>query len=69
MKDAFAALRAIAPASRIAPFEVGDAILVFVALTFAPMSYRHTLMRAVKRTRRARVELAAEQIMHLVSRS
>lgn len=68
MKDAFSALRAIAPARGIVPFEVDDAILVFVALTFAPMSYRHTLMRSVKRTRRARVELAADQIMHLVTR-
>jgi AcrR family transcriptional regulator len=69
MKDAFSALRALAPDRGIVPFEVDDAILVFVALIFAPMSYRHTLMRAVKRTRRARVELAVDQIMHLVTRT
>jgi hypothetical protein len=69
MKDAFSALRAIAPARGIVRFEVDDAILVFVALTFAPMSYRHTLMRSVKRSRGARVELAGDQIMHLVTQS
>lgn len=67
MKDAFGALRRVAPQRGVGAFEVDEAVLLFVALTFAPASYRHTLMRTLKRSRRARIELAVAQLMYLVS--
>ena len=73
MQDAFEALRRARRRRGLRSFDVGEAILVFVALTFAPVSYRRTLMRAVERdlerpaARRAQVELAVDQLMHLLA--
>src|SRR5436853_6151075 len=73
MQDAFKALRRGAGARGLRPFKVDDAVLLFVSLTFAPASYRHTLMRAVDRdlTRpaavRRHVKLVVDQLMHLVT--
>jgi AcrR family transcriptional regulator len=67
IKDAFTAVRRIAPARGLAEFEVDDAVLLFVALTFTPVGLASTLMRTVRRSRRALIELAVDQVMHLVS--
>jgi hypothetical protein len=73
MLDAFGAVRRVVPSRGLRPFAVGDAILVFIALTFTPMSLRNTLMTSLGRdldgaaTRRRQVDLAGEQLMHLLT--
>lgn len=72
-QDAFAALRRVARRRGLRSFNVNDAVLLFISLTFTPLSYRSTLMRAVDRdlTRppilRAHVKLVVEQLMHLLA--
>jgi TetR/AcrR family transcriptional regulator len=71
--DAFAALRRDHKRLGLAPFDVDEAVLLFMVLTFGPVSYRNTLMRAVGRNplraegRRAQVALAVDQVMHLLA--
>jgi AcrR family transcriptional regulator len=73
MEDAFAALRSVRRRRGLRDFAVEDAVLLFVALTFAPISYSNTLMRAVKRDltkpagRRQQVELAVSRLLHLIA--
>jgi AcrR family transcriptional regulator len=73
IEDAFGALRRRGRRRGLRPFRVADAVLVFVALTFAPISYRNTLMRAVDRdlerpaARREQVRLVVDQLMHLIT--
>ena len=73
MEDAFTALRSAGPGRGLRPFAVEDAVLLFVALTFAPISYSNTLMRAVGRdlrrpaARRRQAEMAVAQLMALIS--
>jgi AcrR family transcriptional regulator len=73
MHDAFTALRRQGRRRGLSNFKVDDAILLFVGLTFTPASYSHTLMRAVERdlarpaARRRQVELAVDQLMHLIA--
>jgi len=75
IKDAFAAVRRAGPGRGIRPFRVEDAVLLFVALTFAPVSYRSTLLPTlgVELTTAAGIRrqtaLAVEQLMHLLSLS
>jgi AcrR family transcriptional regulator len=72
MRDAFAAVRRAGRHRGLGRFRVDDAVLVFVALTFAPISLRHTLMPAVgvdlatAAGRRRQARLAAAQLMHLL---
>ena len=72
MQDAFGALRRQGRRRGVQNFKVGEAILVFVGLTFTPVSYQHTLMPAVDRdlarpaARRQQVELTVDQLMHLI---
>ncbi|MGH2858941.1 MAG: TetR/AcrR family transcriptional regulator [Solirubrobacteraceae bacterium] len=73
MTDAFSALRQVGAARGIREFDVDDAILVFIGLTFTPASYQHTLMRSIgrdlarPRDRRRQVALAVSQLMHLIA--
>jgi TetR/AcrR family transcriptional regulator len=73
MRDAFRVLRRQAGRGGLRAFDVDDAVLLFVSLTFAPVSYRNTLMRAVDRdlTRPAVVrrqgKLVVDQLMHLLT--
>ena len=70
MQDAFRALRRQAGRRGLSAFKVDDVVLLFVSLTFAPVSYRNTLMRAIDRdlTRpaavRRHVKLVVGQLMH-----
>jgi AcrR family transcriptional regulator len=72
MREAFAAVRRVARPRGLRAFDVEDAVLLFVALTFTPFSYGGTLMRALGRDlsrpadRRRHRELAVEQMLHLL---
>jgi AcrR family transcriptional regulator len=74
MDDAFRAVRRAGAKRRLRAFQVPEAVLLFVSLTFAPFSYRHTLLRSVglemisERGRRRQARLTAEQLMNLVAR-
>lgn len=73
MEDAFRALRRAGAQRGVRPFQVQEAVLLFVSLTFAPFSYRNTLLRSVglelisERGRRRQARLAAAQLMSLLA--
>ena len=73
MERTFAALRGVAPGRGIADFAVADAVLLFVALTYAPLAHQHTLMRAVGRdlgddaTRAEHARFAVAQLLALLT--
>jgi AcrR family transcriptional regulator len=74
MDDAFQALRSAGANRGLRAFQVPEAVLLFVSLTFAPFSYRNTLLRSVglemisERGQRRQARLTAEQLMNLVVR-
>ena len=73
MSDAFAAVLAAGTGRGVRAFAVEEAVLLFVSLTFAPFSYRHTLLRGLNREissapgRARQAELAARQLMTLLA--
>jgi TetR/AcrR family transcriptional regulator len=73
MQDAFAALTRAGAGRGLGWFRVGEAVLLFVSLTFAPFSYRNTLLRSVgldvvdERGLRRQAKLAADQLMHFLT--
>jgi TetR/AcrR family transcriptional regulator len=73
MQEAFGALRRVGRRRGLRSFEVDDAVLLFVALTFAPLAHRSTLMRAIGRdladasVRRRHGKLVVEQMMRLLA--
>jgi AcrR family transcriptional regulator len=72
IEDAFAALRGAARRRGLRPFRVDDAVLLFVSLTFSPLTQRSTCMAAlghdlsVPATARRHVALVVDQLLHLV---
>jgi AcrR family transcriptional regulator len=72
IEDAFRALRAVAPARGVRAFRVADAVLLFVSLTFSPLTQRSTFMAALghdledPKVRRRHVKLVADQLRHYV---
>jgi AcrR family transcriptional regulator len=74
MQDAFQALRRAGGGRGLKPFPPQEAVLLFVSLTFAPFSYRRTLLRSVgvevisERGRRRQARLTADQLMHFLAR-
>lgn len=72
MQDAFAAVRRAGARRGVRSFGVERAVLLFVSLTFAPVSYRHTLLTALgvevesASGVRRQAKLAVEQMMHLL---
>jgi AcrR family transcriptional regulator len=73
IKEAFAAVRAVAGKRGLKSFEVDDAVLVFVSLTFFPLAQRSTFMASLGRDlsnakdRRSHVRLVVGQLLHLVN--
>ena len=69
ISDAFAAVRRAGRRRGVRAFAVEEAVLLFVSLTFAPFSYRHTLLRGLNREissapgRARQAELAARPLM------
>jgi AcrR family transcriptional regulator len=74
IEDAFRAVRRVAPDRGVGSFRVQEAVLLFIALTFAPFSFRRTLMPAVgrdigsERGRREQARMAADQLIGLIGR-
>jgi hypothetical protein len=72
IEEAFRAVRRVAAARELASFRVGDAVLVFVSLTFSPLTQLETFMAAIGRdldnlrTRREHAEMVADQLLHLL---
>jgi TetR/AcrR family transcriptional regulator len=72
MSDAFQALRGVKRARGLRPFEVEDAVTLFVSLTFSPLTQRATLLAALERdlenpgVRQRHVALVVDQLLHLV---
>jgi TetR/AcrR family transcriptional regulator len=72
MKDAFTAVRRAGASRGVRSFAVKDAVLLFVSLTFAPVSYRSTLLPALgvdlatPAGIRRQTRLAVEQMMHFL---
>lgn len=70
--DAFKHVQAVARQRGLGRFQVHDAVLLFISLTFAPLSYRHTLLvslerdLSVPRVRKRHITLAVDQMMHLL---
>jgi TetR/AcrR family transcriptional regulator len=72
MEDAFTAVRRAGRRRGLRAFAVQDAVFLFVALTFTPFSQGHTFMPALGRDlsrpaeRRRHVDMAVDQLMHLL---
>jgi AcrR family transcriptional regulator len=73
MQDAFAAVRRTGRRRGLRAFDVDEAVLLFIALTFAPFSYQATLMRALGRDlsraadRRRQIGFAVDQLTYLLT--
>jgi TetR/AcrR family transcriptional regulator len=71
IEQAFEAVLSVASARESEPFSVTDAVLVFVSLTFSPLTQRSTFMASLGRdlgepkARRAHVQLTVDQLLHL----
>jgi AcrR family transcriptional regulator len=72
MREALAAVRAVARKRSLRRFDVDDAVLVLVSLTYSPLSQQSTFMAALARdltdaaVRRQHVRLVVEQMLHLL---
>jgi AcrR family transcriptional regulator len=72
MRDALAGVRAVARKRSLRRFDVDDAVLVLVSLTFSPLSQQSTFMAALGRdlgdaaVRRQHVRLVVQQMLHLL---
>jgi TetR/AcrR family transcriptional regulator len=72
LDEAFGAVRSVGPERGIRPFDVEDAVLLFVALTFLPVALRDTFMASLGRdlgdekVRRAHTELVVDQLLRLL---
>lgn len=72
MSEAFEELRSRASQLGLKNFEVDDAVLVLVSLTFSPLAQQATFMTALgrdlgdQRTRRRHVGLVVSQLLHLI---
>jgi len=72
MREALAAVRAVARKRSLRRFDVDDAVLVLVSLTFSPLSQQSTFMAALARdlrdpaVRRRHVRLVVQQMLQLL---
>jgi TetR/AcrR family transcriptional regulator len=71
IEEAFEAVLSVAGERGSKAFSVADAVLVFVSLTFSPLTQRSTFMASLERdlnepkVRRAHVRLTVDQLLHL----
>ena len=73
LQDAFTAVRKVAGQRGLQRFDVGDAVLLWVSLTYAPLAHSNTLMVAlerdltVARVRGRHLRFAVDQMMFLLA--
>ena len=73
MIDAFTALRRAGRSRGLRSFDAGDAVLLYVALTFSPLAFDATLLSALDRrleddaSRRRHTALVVDQVMRLIA--
>lgn len=73
MVEAFEALRRVAGRRGLSRFRPDDALLLFISLTFSPLTQRSTFMAVLgvdlsdPRPRRQHVRLVADQLLHLIA--
>jgi hypothetical protein len=73
LNDAFTAVRKVAETRGLQSFDVGDAVLLWVSLTYAPLANSNTLLVAMKRdltvakVRRRHLDFAVGQMMFLLT--
>jgi AcrR family transcriptional regulator len=73
MREALAAVRAVARKRSLRSFDVDDAVLVLVSLTFSPLSQQSTFMAALGRdlsdatVRRQHIRLVVGQMLQLLA--
>lgn len=72
IEDAFTAVREARRKRGLKPFDVQDAVFLFVSLTFFPLAQHSTFMASLgqdlndKAARRKHVRLAVDQLLHLI---
>jgi AcrR family transcriptional regulator len=72
MREALVAVRSVARERSLNSFDVDDAVLVLVSLTFSPLSQQSTFMAALARdlkdaaVRRQHVRLVVQQMLHVL---
>lgn len=72
IEEAFAAVRKVAKERNLKEFEVKNAVLLFISLTFFPLAQRSTFMTSLGRDlndaadRRKHVRLSVDQLLHLI---
>lgn len=75
MRKGFEALRDVAPEAGLNPFDIDDALFVFVSLTFSPLTQRNTFMEVLgrdledARTRRRHVDLVVDQLLRVITQA
>jgi AcrR family transcriptional regulator len=75
IEEAFETVLSVAIKRKSKAFSVADAVLVFVSLTFSPLTQRSTFMASLEldlsepKTRRAHVRLVVAQLLHLTGLS
>jgi TetR/AcrR family transcriptional regulator len=71
IEEAFEMVLSVADKRGLKAFSVADAVLVFISLTFSPLTQRSTFMASLERdldeskVRRAHVRLTVDQLLHL----
>jgi AcrR family transcriptional regulator len=71
LQDAFTQVKSVARRRGLASFQVEDAVLLFISLTFLPMAQQHTFLASLERdlsdprVRKRHIKLAVDQMMHL----
>jgi AcrR family transcriptional regulator len=73
LSDAFSKVRSVARERGLRAFRVEDAVLVFVCLTFSPLTQRNTFLTTLGRdlddaqVRRRHIKMAVDQMMYLLA--
>jgi len=72
IEEAFTALRQASGDRSLGPFDISDAVLLFVSLTFSPLTQRATFMASLGRDlsdpeiRSRHAQLVVDQLLHLL---
>lgn len=72
IEEALGAVRDVGRERALRPFDLGDAVLLFVSLTFGPLAQRSTFLAALgrdledERTRRRHVDFVVDQLLYLL---